>query len=233
MSRRSRKHRPARPPTPARSATAAAAHFTAADVEPEVQRDAPPVWVLAMLALLLFWADMYVLDHGADVMGKAGSFPTVVYDPFRTAAEVDALQPKSDADLILAKGRRLYEASCAPCHQSTGQGNPANNIPPLAGSEWVLTPGPGRITRIVLNSVRGPISVKGVTYDNPGMPPWRDAIPSDEDVAALLSYVRANKDWGHNAPLVKPEQVKQIRDATAAKGEPWTAPELLQISETE
>ena len=56
---------------------------------------------------------------------------------------------------------------------------------------------------------------------------------TDEDIALILSYVRANKDWGNNAPVVKPETVKQIRAAIAAHTEQWTADELLKVPETE
>ena len=59
------------------------------------------------------------------------------------------------------------------------------------------------------------------------------ALNHDEDIAAMLSYVRANKDWGNNASFVKPETVKHIREATAQRGEQWTADELLKVPETE
>jgi len=57
-------------------------------------------------------------------------------------------------------------------------------VPPLAGSEWVLTDAPGRMIRIVLDSVSGEIQVAGKTYNNPQMPPWREIL-NDEDMAAL------------------------------------------------
>jgi mono/diheme cytochrome c family protein len=202
------------------------------DPEPVAESRPFPIPLLAFLVFMLFWADMYVVQHGADLMGKSGSFPPLVYDPYRTYGDVENANPKSDADLLMAKGKRLFETACAPCHQSTGLGNPGQNIPPLQGSEWVLTPGSGRMIRIVLNSVKGPITVKGATYDNPGMPPWRDSY-SDEDIAAIITYTRGNKDWGHNASTVKPEQVKAVREATASRTEQWTAAELLLVPETE
>jgi mono/diheme cytochrome c family protein len=56
---------------------------------------------------------------------------------------------------------------------------------------------------------------------------------SDEQIAAILTFVRGNQEWGHSAPPVTPEQVKKIRDGTADKPDQWTAPELLQVPETE
>ena len=201
--------------------------------EPVAEPGTVPVWLVGVLGLMIFIADMYLTNYGADIGGLGGSFPAqVYYPPFQTYAQVDAANPKSTADLLLAQGRQAFNANCAPCHQASGLGNPSLNIPPLAGSEWVLTPGPGRAIRVVLNSVRGQVNVKGQAFDNPAMPPWRGAL-SDEQVAAILTYVRGNKDWGHSAPPVTPDQVKKIRAATASRPEQWTAPELQQVPETE
>ena len=206
--------------------------LTADETEPRAERGFVPVWMIALLVLLLYWGDMYIMDHGADVMGKTGSFPAHVFDPYKRHQELEDANPKSDADVARLKGKKAFELYCAPCHQSTGLGNPGNNIPPLAGSEWVSAKGAGRPIRVVLNSLRGPVSVKGVVFDNPGMPPWRGAI-SDEDIAFILSYVRGNKDWGNNAAPVTPEQVKAIRKLTEERADQWTAEELLQVPDSE
>jgi mono/diheme cytochrome c family protein len=130
---------------------------------------------------------------------------------------------------MFATGQELFLVRCLACHQATGLGLPGQ-FPPLAGSDWVLTPGPGRPARIILNSVTGEIKVKGEIYNNPAMPPWRD-ITSDEEIAAILTYVR--QAWGNNASPVKPEQIKEIREKTSDRGTQWTAPELLTVPETE
>jgi mono/diheme cytochrome c family protein len=213
--------------------SALSAPVAADESEPTAERRPISVLLIGLLIALLYWGDMYVMEHGADVSGKAGSFPPVVYDPFRSYAEVERANPRSPIDEMLARGRRNFEMMCAPCHQPTGSGNPATGIPPLAGSEWVLTEGPGRMIRIIMDSVTGEIEVKGQKFNNPQMPPWRDLL-NDEDLAALVSYVRFNKEWGNNAPVVKPEKVKEIRAATGPHaGRQWTAPELLQVPPTE
>ena len=228
-------------PTPAESgdasrlgAAAVSAAVAAEESEPIAERRPVSVLLIGLLMGLLYWGDMYVMEHGADVSGKAGSFPPVVYDPFRTYAEVTAANPEDEASKILRRGKQIFEQMCAPCHQSTGLGNPATGIPPLAGSEWVLTEGPGRLMRIVLDSVTGEIEVKGQKYNNPQMPPWRLILTEDEDLAALASYVRFNKDWGNTAPIVKPEKAKEVRAATASHaGTQWTAQELSQVPSNE
>jgi len=202
------------------------------DTEPVAERRPVPVFFIILLILLIYGGDMYIMEHGADVMGKAGPFPKQVFDPFRTYQEVVDRNPESPEDKIFKIGRAKFELYCGPCHQSSGLGTPATGIPPLAGSEWVKAPGPGRAIRIVLHAVRGPITVAGKPLDNPGMLAWGPQL-TDEDIAAILSYVRANKDWGNQASLVKPETVKQVRDANASRSDPWTADELIKVPETE
>ena len=206
---------------------------TTDETEPTAERRPVSVLLIGFLIALLYWGDMYVMEHGADVSGKAGSFPPIVYDPYRSFFEVERDNPRSEIDELLARGKRNFETMCAPCHQSTGSGNPATGIPPLAGSEWVLTEGPGRMIRIILDSVTGEIEVKGQKFNNPQMPPWRELL-NDEDLAALVSYVRFNKDWGNSAAIVKPEKVKEIRAAVASHaGRQWTEQELQQLPPNE
>ena len=66
-------------------------------------------------------------------------------------------------DPSFVRGQQLYENSCAACHQTSGWG--AEGIaPPLVRSPWVLGP-EGRLVRIALHGVRGPIEVNGRTYN--------------------------------------------------------------------
>ncbi len=129
-------------------------------------------------------------------------------------------------------GRRLYADTCAKCHQQDGLGV-AGQYPPLAGSEWVLSQGPARMIRIVLDTIQGPITVKGLSYNNT-MTPWRDTL-NDQQIAAILTYVRAQKEWGHNASPVTPEEVALIRKKTKERTTigPYTATEMLAIPDQE
>ena len=205
----------------------------AADAEPVADRRPVPVFLIALLVVLVYLGDMYVMDHGADVMGKAGPFPKLVFDPYRTYQEVMDKNPESPEEKAIRVGKAKYELYCSACHQSSGLGTPGTGIPPLAGSEWVKTPGPGRSIRIVLHAIRGPIKVQDKTWDNPGMIAWAAQL-SDEDIAAILSYVRANNVWGNKASMVKPEQVKKVRDAYPDRGDrPWSADEVSKVPETE
>jgi mono/diheme cytochrome c family protein len=72
----------------------------------------------------------------------------------------------------------------------------------------------------------GPIEVAGVKYrgDVP-MTPF-GALLKDEEIAAVLTYVR--NSFGNNAPAVLPAQVKKIREATKGKTGFYTPEELLK-----
>jgi len=112
----------------------------------------------------------------------------------------------------------------------TGQGLPGQ-FPPLAESEWVAEPEPGRVIRLILDGIQGPITVKGQSY-NGAMPPWRDLL-KDEEIAAVATYVRQNSAWNNRAPAVTPERVKAVRDKTPPRASAWSPDELLQVPTTE
>lgn len=188
--------------------------------EPTAGTAPAPVWWFVALGVLAFWS-LRFLD------ADAGGFSPQVYQPYDGLAALEALQPKSEGDVMFASGQRLYTAMCNQCHGPTGSGDPTRMIPPLAESEWVGAPGPNRIIRLVLDGAQGPITVKGQTMNGGTMVPWRDVL-KDEEIAAVLTYVRGNKNWGNNASPVTPEQVKAIRDKVPARPA-WSPDELLQV----
>lgn len=120
-------------------------------------------------------------------------------------------------DPVLAEGRRVFRAQCASCHQPSGAGIGAA-YPSLLGTDWV-TGDVHRLVRLVLHGVEGPMEVDGRTYDNV-MPPY--AFLSDDEVAALLTYVRRGLA-GNDATPVTASLVASVR----AEGEP---PGLWQAS---
>jgi hypothetical protein len=58
------------------------------------------------------------------------------------------------------------------------------------------------------------------------MPPQGAVLPDDQ-VAAILTYVRSS--WGNQAAAVTAEQVKTIRASIQDRNTPWTAPEILKL----
>ena len=124
-----------------------------------------------------------------------------------------------------AKGRELFMTICAACHQKDGEGKDGV-APPLVGSEWALEPGGGRLVRIILNGMTGPVRVRGKDWNLP-MPPWRANL-DDNQAALVLTFVRSQLGSNHAGPIT-PEFV------AAARKEAQTAPEtsntLLRISD--
>jgi mono/diheme cytochrome c family protein len=72
------------------------------------------------------------------------------------------------------------------------------------------------------------MDVDGQQYNN-AMVPWRDVL-SDEEIAAVITYVRGQKEWGNKAPDVTPERVKAVREKEKSRTQPWTADELKKIN---
>ncbi len=128
---------------------------------------------------------------------------------------------------LFVQGKAIYsrEGYCITCHQADGKGLPASGFPPLAGTKWV-TGSHERLTKIVLNGLHGPLEVLGKPY--PGQVPMTPfgGMLKDEEVAAVLTYVR--NAFGNEAPAVTPGQVKQVRAATGAKKGFYSPEELLK-----
>jgi mono/diheme cytochrome c family protein len=133
------------------------------------------------------------------------------------AAKPQATQPQGP------DGKQVYSTTCAACHQATGLGV-EGTYPPLAGSE-IVEGDEGKVVRIVLHGLTGPVEVAGETYSG-AMPPWGGVL-KDPEIAAVVTYVRGA--WGNHAAPVTAAKVASIRASTAARKTPWTAPELAQL----
>lgn len=193
-------------------------------VEPAEDHPPLPLWLVTFIGALLFWGGIYMQRY-------SGGYAAAVYNENSSGLSAARTNAVAQVDPY-ALGKRLFADTCAKCHQPDGQGVPGQ-YPPLVGSEWVLASSPTRMIRIVLDALQGPVKVKGLEFNN-NMTPWRDSL-TDQQIAAIITYVRTQKDWGQNASRVTPEQVAEIRKKTkdhAALG-PWTVAELLAIPEHE
>ena len=127
------------------------------------------------------------------------------------------------------RGRTVYSTFCATCHGASGEGLPST-APPLVASQWVLQ-NEARLVKLVLDGVKGPISVNGVTYSAPEMvnemPGIRDMPFTDREIADALTFVR--NAWGNQSGGVTEQLVTQVRQNT--KPTVSTA-ETLRNSET-
>jgi cytochrome c6 len=92
-----------------------------------------------------------------------------------------------------APGKSLFQRNCAACHQPNGLGVP-DVFPALAGNVFVQ------------GSEKDVIAV--VLTGRNGMPTFSKQL-ADQDLAAILSYVRSA--WGNKGGAVSAEQVAGIR----------------------
>jgi mono/diheme cytochrome c family protein len=118
-------------------------------------------------------------------------------------------------------GSAQFRAYCAGCHQHDGQGGV--EAPPLAGSVWVTGP-QDRLIRIVLHGVRGPMEVRGQSYDRE-MPGFGHVL-SDTDIGSLLTFIRQH--FGAPSEPVTPAAVNRVRAANQTRTDYWRVDELLQ-----
>ena len=120
------------------------------------------------------------------------------------ALPVDASAPRAvtarrDA-AVMARGGRIYDQRCAYCHGDQGEGAPGA-YPALAGNRAVQMASPANLIQAVRHGGFLP-----ATAGNPrpfGMPPFGHVL-DDDDVAAVLSYIRGS--WGNDADAVSLRQ---------------------------
>lgn len=192
--------------------------------EPQAERGVyTSIWLVTFFALILYWAGLYVDSYG-------GHFNSLVSARGDMLADLEDRVPKSETDELFARGKQVYTTYCVACHQPNGRGV-AGQFPPLAGSDWVNGVGPNRMVRIVLNGFQGPVTVSGQQFNNV-MLAWRAQL-NDEDIAAVLTFVRTNKDWGNSSTAVSAAKVAEIRQATEGRSGYWTADELLAIPDSD
>lgn len=188
---------------------------TPAGAEPRAARNTVPLWLVVLLCALVYWGMVY-FDQ------RSGWFSPDVYSPYRTFVEVQNYQPVTGNDNLI-RGKAVYENVCALCHNPDGNGKP-NQAPPFVGSEWVLG-SPNRMIRIPLAGLSGPLQVKGQTWTL-AMPAMGAAL-SDDDLAAVLSYIR--QSWGNKASAITAAQVKAVKAEIGSRTQPWTAEQLNAV----
>ena len=117
------------------------------------------------------------------------------------SAAVQAATGSYDA----AKGRALYTANCAPCHQASGEGVPGA-FPPLKGNGAVNRDDVVPHIRIVLYGLKG-AKVGGFDYASP-MPAFAGTL-GDDGIANIINYERSS--WGNHGKPVTLAQVAAER----------------------
>ncbi len=187
--------------------------------EPTATRSSAPMWIIVVTLVLLFTGGLFLDSH-------SGWFDKNVYAPYQSREQLESIQPKSGEKQLLARGKAVYESVCGICHGSDGLGKPGQ-APALAGSEWVMAKGASRLAHIPLAGVAGAIQVGGKDW-NMNMAAMGAALP-DEDVAAVLTYIRSS--WGNKADAVTADDVKKVRAEIGKSPQPYSGSQLLKMPE--
>ncbi|HEX4140153.1 MAG TPA: cytochrome c [Candidatus Methylacidiphilales bacterium] len=191
------------------------------DIEPfsDLREHFPP-WLYIFCGIALFLAGSSFTGFqtfGRDMLDQGPGGPA---GP-AAGAQVEA--PLTPAQI----GAKVYSQNCASCHQGNGGGT-AGIYPPLAGSEFVLG-SKLRLAAILLKGLQGSVTVKGATFNASVMPPWEATITPDK-LAALMTYIRGNSQWGNSAGPVTEDEVNAAKTKFSSHKATFTEPELLSIA---
>ena len=175
------------------------------------------------------------------IFSKVGSYDEAYKDKIQTLtglfewpgkpvsqAERDTSTVKIEPEQY-AYGRKQYLNICAGCHGNDGKG--LNRFgPPLRNSEWVLG-SEKRLALLLIHGMQGPVTVAGKEYGAPDILPEMPSFSVFDDgkIAAIMTYIR--NEWGHKAGPVSGRTVAGYRVRGQGKMTPWTAEELMEVSD--
>ncbi len=143
-----------------------------------------------------------ILDYLATYLGP---------NPPPAASEQAAAETAPEE--TIADGATLYADTCTECHQDDGSGVP-DNFPPLAQNPDLFLAHDFPV-KVVLNGLRGRITVRGGVY-NGEMPPF-DYL-EDEAVARIINYVRSH--FGNEKLAPEGEKVLTADEVAAVRKAP-------------
>ncbi len=188
--------------------------------EPRAGREPLSMWLIAVYGLAVFWGGAYL----GRFSGNFGDLD-ISFNPPRIAGPQGPGGQEQAAELTpFERGKKVFSANCAVCHQASGLGSASQGYPPLAGSE-ITNGGSRRNAMIVVRGLQGPITVKGQKYGSAVMQPWESL--GDQKVADVLTYVRS--EWGNTGGPVTKDQISALRKELAAHPGSFTEADLHAV----
>jgi mono/diheme cytochrome c family protein len=146
-----------------------------------------------------------VVEKSSQHWSEADLKAVAVYLKAGRNGEAEAPAPLPASDKLMSAGQAIYADRCAGCHVATGTGVP-NLFARLAQAPLVNSDDPTSLIRVVLAGSRAGATRTVAT--GPAMPSFAWNL-SDQDVAAVLTYVR--NSWGNAAPAVSAKDVASLR----------------------
>ena len=193
--------------------------------EPRAGLEPLSIWLIAVYGLAIFFGGAYLGrfsgNFSGDSLDPMGGASVKKKGPNASGGEQVAELSQAD------RGKKIFSANCAVCHQPNGLGAASQGYPPLAGSEYV-NGGTRRLGMIVLKGLQGPLTVKGQSFGTAVMQPW-DKTLTDAKIADVLTYIR--QDWGNKAGPVSAAQVAALRKELASHADSFTEADLKAVPE--
>jgi mono/diheme cytochrome c family protein len=134
---------------------------------------------------------------------------------------------EEDIKASAERGKAIYMMTCMACHQPTGLGIPGA-FPPFDGSEYVVGD-TKRLVALVIKGYMGPITVKGVNYNNIliAVDTQFPILKENAKLADVLNYIRTA--WSNKADAaITPDFVQTVRDEFKDRTAPWNAEDLAK-----
>src|SRR5438874_594330 len=178
--------------------------------EPRVGLEPLSLWLIGIYALAIFFGGAYLGRFSGSFSGNSldpGTVPTKSHGAGPGGGGQQQQQELTPAE----RGKKVFMANCAVCHQADGLGSAAQGYPPLAGSE-ITNGGSRRAAMVVMKGLQGPVTVKGQKFGSAVMQPWESL--GDQKVADVLTYER--QAWGNHGSPVSKEQIAALRKELAS-----------------
>lgn len=176
--------------------------------EPRVGLEPLSMWLIGVYGLAIFFGGAYLGRFAGNFSGDG-----LDYSMTPPTTKAGPNNPPDGPAVVLSapeRGKKIFSANCATCHQGSGLGVPGQ-YPPLAGSE-IVNGGSRRVGMIVLKGLEGPITVKGQQYGSAVMQPWEKTL-TDAKIADVITYVR--QEWGNTGGPVAAEGIAALRKELA------------------
>jgi len=183
--------------------------------EPTENFSPTPLFLVGLFMILAFWAGVYLVHYSGDL----GPFH---YDETKDPGVAEDVGPR-EVDMM-ALGKRIYNQNCVACHQADGNGLPGV-YPPLVASDWVQDD-PERLVNVILAGLAGPVVVNGNEYNNAMTAFGR---LSDQQIAAVLTFIRTDPSYNNDSYEVSEEVVAQVRETYGSRSDAWSQAELDEI----
>jgi mono/diheme cytochrome c family protein len=192
--------------------------------EPHAGMEPLSIWLIAVYGLTIFFGGAYLGRY-------SGSFKGDGLDPLsgETGQNKKGGQSQNEGAVVMTpveRGKKIFSANCAQCHQMSGLGVPGQ-YPPLAGSEYV-NGGTRRLGMIVLKGLQGPLTVKGASFGSAVMQPWEKTL-TDAKIADVLTFVR--QEWGNTGGPVTADAIGALRKELSSHPNSYTEPDLKAVPE--